>query len=393
MIRKNNKGIAIVYLSIIMLVLIAFVGLAVDIGYMYVAKGQLQNAADSAALAGAGKLANKSTSPFQPVARTEAVNYANKNKVAGDPLTLSTNDTNNPGGDVVLGNWNPSRPEDQRFLPADGTLFINAVKVVARRSGVVNESAGIGPNARVSIFFGKIFSLLPGGGAGWTSMTASAQAIAVNPQPTLLPIPLCLPTCGAVTNLDGSTKFYFNAKKGTPNITWSSFLLKPTNKGDVEDYLTGKTQPPDLCSLLKNSPPVCLNTTQGAVVPDMCVLIDQIRKNSQTYTVNGQQIKAWKVYIPVFDSNANPCGGKTPCLGDPGAQPGDAYSFIRLAVAYLVDAVAQGNCAGFSPPSLKGDEAIMLVGDGPGASGTSTILCQTCDDIQGDLSNIVKLVR
>jgi Flp pilus assembly protein TadG len=47
--KINNKGIAVIYLAITIIVLIAFIGLSVDIGYMYVAKGQLQNAADAAA--------------------------------------------------------------------------------------------------------------------------------------------------------------------------------------------------------------------------------------------------------------------------------------------------------------------------------------------------------
>jgi catechol 2,3-dioxygenase-like lactoylglutathione lyase family enzyme len=80
-------------------------------------------------------------------------------------------------------------------------------------------------------------------------------------------------------------------------------------------------------------------------------------------------------------------------LGDPGNQPGDAYSFISLAQIYLIDAVAQGNCAGFNPNNLKGDEAIIIVGDGPGVPGTSSIKCQTCDEIKGTLTNIVRLVK
>lgn len=391
----NNKGFAVVYLAIAIIVLIAFVGLAVDIGYMYVAKGQLQNAADAAALAGAANLINNSKSADQLDARTQAVNFADKNKVAGDFPTLDPNTGNDANGDVVLGNWDPARPVDQRFLPADGSLLVNAVKVVARRTGEIGT--GIGANTRVSIFFGKIFSLLPGGGAGWPSMTASAQAIALNPQPPFISIPLCLTTCNAVTKLDGTTKFFFNAAKGSPNVTWTSYLLSSSNKGDIEDFITGKTPPPDLCSLLKN-PPVCLYTTQGTVNPDMCVLIDQIRQNSRTYTVNGQQIKGWKVFIPIFDSNSNTCGSgsQPPCVGDPGAQPGDSYNFVRLAVAYIVDAVAQGNCPKLSPETLKGEQGILIVGGGPAAAGvpgSSTIQCQTCDELQGEFSNLVKLVK
>ena len=43
----------IVFVALIMIVLIGFLGLAVDVGHLYMVKSQLQNAADAGALAGA----------------------------------------------------------------------------------------------------------------------------------------------------------------------------------------------------------------------------------------------------------------------------------------------------------------------------------------------------
>src|SRR6266581_5533564 len=224
--KINDRGIAVIFLAISLIAMCALVGLAVDIGYMYVAKGQLQNEADAAALAGAAKLIDQSKSANQPAVRTEAVNFADKNKVAGDFPTLDPNTTNDANGDVVLGNWDPARPVDQRFLPADGTLFVNAVKVVARRTG--ESGAGIGANTQVSIFFAKVLN--------WPFMSAKSQAIALNPQPPFIAIPLCLTTCNTTTLLDGTTKFFFNAAKGSPNVTWTSFLLGSSNAGDIQDF-------------------------------------------------------------------------------------------------------------------------------------------------------------
>ena len=87
-IRGSNRGIAVVYIALMLLVLLAFVGLAIDIGYMYVAKSQLQNAADAAALAGANLLDGTISSAQ---ARQEAQKFAALNKTTGQNITIDLN--------------------------------------------------------------------------------------------------------------------------------------------------------------------------------------------------------------------------------------------------------------------------------------------------------------
>jgi len=77
--RGNQRGIAVVYIALMLVVLFMFAGLAIDIGYMYVAKTQLQNAADAAALAGASQFSElTSSNTIQLDARNEAINFALK---------------------------------------------------------------------------------------------------------------------------------------------------------------------------------------------------------------------------------------------------------------------------------------------------------------------------
>ncbi len=47
-----------VFVALIMVVLIGFIGMAVDVGHFYVVKSELQNAADAGALAGAANVTN-----------------------------------------------------------------------------------------------------------------------------------------------------------------------------------------------------------------------------------------------------------------------------------------------------------------------------------------------
>jgi hypothetical protein len=109
--------------------LILFVGLALDVAKVLLAKHQLQNAADAAALAGA-----RIVRVDQPLARTQAQYIGSQNYTQGDSVVLNLNadadgDNTDPNGDIVVGWYNPG---DRSWTP--GTNAINALKVVARRT-------------------------------------------------------------------------------------------------------------------------------------------------------------------------------------------------------------------------------------------------------------------
>jgi len=91
---KNEKGIAFVMLAIIMFFLIFCVGLAIDTSHVFVVKKQLQNAADSGALAGAGVLYPDSSatllsqlSPNWSLAASTAPTFVKQNRASGSNLT------------------------------------------------------------------------------------------------------------------------------------------------------------------------------------------------------------------------------------------------------------------------------------------------------------------
>ncbi len=80
--RKNSRrGIAVVWVAILGLVFIAFVGLASDTAHVYLASHQLQNAADAAALAGAGKVKLSAALAHEAAMLTAAANHANNQSV------------------------------------------------------------------------------------------------------------------------------------------------------------------------------------------------------------------------------------------------------------------------------------------------------------------------
>lgn len=140
--RNRSRGGAIVYTVVVLVVLLAFVGLAVDWGYTTWTAQKLQNAADAAALAGAQQIWRS-----HPAARAAAVEFAAHNEAGGKRVRLDANLTNAADGDVVLGTYDR---DAATFTPTTDPLAANAVRAVARRT---TGSVG-GP---LPLFFGPIF--------------------------------------------------------------------------------------------------------------------------------------------------------------------------------------------------------------------------------------------
>lgn len=121
--RKRNEGIALIWAAVVMLVLVAFVGLAVDFGLMVWTAEQLQIAADGAALAGAQWVRED-----QDFARDQAQLVGANNKAGGVFVQLDRNEANAADGDIILGRYD----RDNGTFDPDGPR--NSVKVNARRT-------------------------------------------------------------------------------------------------------------------------------------------------------------------------------------------------------------------------------------------------------------------
>jgi hypothetical protein len=137
----SRRGAVVVLAAFFMVVLLAMVAFAVDLGFIVLTKTQLQNAADSSAMAAASIM----NSPQSEI-RDEAKFYANQHYAAGKQISLTDSD-------VEFGYWNLAT---KQFTP-DPTVG-NAVRITARRPDAPH-------------FFGRIF--------GRKKFDAEAQAIAM----------------------------------------------------------------------------------------------------------------------------------------------------------------------------------------------------------------------
>lgn len=140
-----------------MIALIAVSALAIDVGIIWAARSQLQNAADSAALAGAAKLVDDSGLTVTVDAAIDASVELAAQNVGGTNVTLEL-----AREDVTPGKWDVST----ETFDGTGSLSepgeVNAVSVITRLDGVSN-----GP---VPAFFSRV--------VGRDSFDVGAEAVA-----------------------------------------------------------------------------------------------------------------------------------------------------------------------------------------------------------------------
>lgn len=92
---RDERGAALIYVVLFMLSSLWFVSLAIDMGKLTVTKGELQRAADAAALAGASAVNATTGKLDQPLARTRATYFGGQNTAlqqTSEPVVIDPND-------------------------------------------------------------------------------------------------------------------------------------------------------------------------------------------------------------------------------------------------------------------------------------------------------------
>jgi Flp pilus assembly protein TadG len=121
-----------------LLALLAGASLAVDVGLVWAARTQLQNAVDAAALAAAANMIDFSN-PANPVvtegaAQAAAVDQASQNEA------VSEDSVNVLNADIVLGNWNLDTSTFDTGVDLGDPAQVTAVEVTASLDGTANTA-------------------------------------------------------------------------------------------------------------------------------------------------------------------------------------------------------------------------------------------------------------
>lgn len=339
--QGGNRGIALVYIALLLVALLAFVGLAIDIGYMYTTKTQLQNAADSAAHAGASKLLatggvilNLSDARIID-AKNEAISFALKNKAAGENIVILSDGTNvlSDSNDVTVGFW-----DGTSYTP--NTTPVNALEARPRRT----EGS---PGGKVAIFFGKVI--------GISEMAATAKAVAALPLRAGIYIAFCIKTCAGCSAspcVFPEGKVY-ETGPGEPydyKFAWTTLLDNPTAANRLTNLVCNSTPFVNVCnkdiwatmggptSVLRDMESAFFDTNLDAANKDFAVV-------AGTRVVTG-----WEVIVPITE------------YCPPGAE-GAAYDPKRVTQYAKVHITA-----------------ICATGAASGCWGTTPNLTQACKD-------------
>ena len=176
---KDQRGVTALVVALALAMLLGFAALAIDVGYLYATKNELQNIADAAALAAAGKLGeiylvttdpkNYTCDRTNIVPSAQAVVGAGKNRAGGKNIVIRDEDIyiNN-----LLGAGTTRFDINDYFHP-------DAVRVIARRDSIINTS--------ISTFFARVFNI------NSVPVVADATAALTGPSkiaPEGLPLPL-----------------------------------------------------------------------------------------------------------------------------------------------------------------------------------------------------------
>ncbi|OGX06377.1 MAG: hypothetical protein A3G87_01900 [Omnitrophica bacterium RIFCSPLOWO2_12_FULL_50_11] len=130
---KGKGGTILILAGASLFAFITFFALVADFGHIFVTKAELQNVADSAALAAVVDIQNGLAQ-----ARQTAVSFGETHRVAGSPILIDS-------GDIAFGYYDLNA---EQFLP--GETPTNAITVNAKRT----EGSLSGP---LTLFFARLF--------------------------------------------------------------------------------------------------------------------------------------------------------------------------------------------------------------------------------------------
>lgn len=332
---RNRKGSVLVLVALLMLVLCSFLALTVDLGYMFVAKGQLQNAADAAALAGATALKTTGSGPADPndlvqlPARNLARNYAPNNKAAGDPVEIASDNSNtlSSNNDITVGHW-------------DGTSYIAGAKPVNAIQARARRTAD-SPGSEVELFISRVI--------GINTMGASAEAVASLTVKANNYISFCAQACGGnIYPVFGNDEIIVDSSNDGTNtgdyskkFAWSTLLTNPTSNSSLVDIICGGAVDQEVCG---EKIYTTMGTDQDSLKSLESVFYNPaIDAGNKVMDEATGTVKGWWALVPVTKDCPPGLQGS---WNDPKLV--DRYAYIRIKA---VCAAGGGNaCGNFTAP-------------------------------------------
>jgi Flp pilus assembly protein TadG len=315
--RHHERGQTILLVAISMVSLLAMAALAIDIVTLYVARSEIQRAADAAALSGAKAIADSgfTTLPAADVSYTNAQNLAQSMAVASINAMVTTTATNLVGGQL------PVLASPPVF---DFTTHLGSYQVTVSLK-----------SASLPTFFSRIWARTS------ASVTATATAEAYNPAnlPTMTPIALKNVKPWLVANADPTQS------PPVPFINKNNGNIRPglANSVVTETFnLTADCQDPG-CNLLTNHDPP--TATYSLTSPQVDYVPALVADNTQNVCPACAGSNDFEQSIACADVNtyAGPsCGTSTSVTWDSSVKPEGVNGHSADATECLINAQTTG---------------------------------------------------
>ena len=285
--EQMRRGAITVLSAFLAIVLVGMVAFSVDVGYVLSAKEELQRSADSSALAACWEYGQRLTKGYNTTAsigyaRTKAVQYASLNQVSGHAMTVDTNPSNDPSGDIVFG-YIADFKNSQSQLVANSPNGYNAVKV--------RLSKNTSTNGQVPYFFARIFGLTgqtlqEEATAGFLQNIKGFKAPADNSNVQILPYALDLQTWNDLIANSGTDNYRWNAS--TKAVEAGSDGLVEVNLFPQGTGSPGNRGTVDIGSANNSTADIARQILHGISPSDLAAMGGKIEFNSSgTLLLNG----------------------------------------------------------------------------------------------------------
>jgi putative Flp pilus-assembly TadE/G-like protein len=327
--RQDSASVAAVT-AVFLTALLAFVALGVDLGLLYSARAELQNAADSAALAGAATLItwdeNNNAIAQADTAIATAQQFALLNQAQGVNLDLLSEDVGVGLWDLEGGSF-----DSEHIGASSNPDELTGLQVIMRRDSLANGPVG-------TIFagafgFGEV--ALTTDAAGYLGYAGDVPAETVD-------IPIAIKDValdgGDGPNCGESVEFH---SEGNENSEWTTFFTAPANDPSIMDYVDGSLSIPALGVGDE------INVTNGVLSNNVFNNLANRFESEGTDSNGDGSIDQWLVIVPVIAG------------GSGGANTANIAGFAHLVITQVrpapyKDLVATLQCGMVIPASSTG---------------------------------------
>jgi Putative Flp pilus-assembly TadE/G-like len=304
---NEESGMDTTYVGIMLVVFLVIAALAIDIGYMYVDDEDLQNAAETSALAGAQaikqriqqrvrtdskSLSEVADDQVQSSARAAAIELAHGRHRAAALIEIANNGSNRltAENDLTIGFWNIST---HTYTP--GGTPVNAMQVRTRRTAE-SETVGLGS-------VGSIFAV----SSGIQKFNYTPEAIAAFPARANANFALCVDACEGGCTYPNICQVPERKMMSAPGqavsakdrYAFTSLMYQATSTTRLSDLICMEMPAQEVCG---NQIYTILDTDNNALRDLESMMYNpNVDKSNKEYDKATGKLLGWWVIAPVTD--------------------------------------------------------------------------------------------